>query len=354
MRGIPQTATGTSLPQGQNKKTLILYFRYEVDKQQATWLVRPYGLKILKITERTPAISFSISDTKQRRAEVENLQSKPISQTINAFIEIPPKIFVIPNSKDDLDGIFRVLNRYELYPMRDRYPATAELSVNENETEEWKTRLALDSAVAMVGEDGILYVTRNFDFSGSEYADVRARLVSASTSFSFILFDPLTHATFNWPHKSQPLPLTPQDLSEKCVLSSTANLPRAIDSVVHRFFGNKPKEHATEIIPIQDVDPGLVKYTIVGVRRLVTSHWEYYELAIEFNTTVESVQLRAFIQGWGAKGPSPPTEKLGYREDLEEERTQHDRLQSKLRELLEDIRAEICTVAQAKVGSDHR
>ncbi len=248
-RSIPQTPNDNSLPQERNKKTLVLYFRYEIDKKQATWLVRPYGLKVIKVTEKTTAISFSISDAKERRAHVEDLQSDQVSRSIAEFIEIPPKIFVIPNSTDDLNEILRVLSHYKLDPVRDRYPTTAELSVNGNETEEWKTRLALDSAVAMVGEDGILYVTRHFDLPGPEYADIRARLISASKSFSFIPFDPIQHGSLTWPRRSQPLPLTPQDLSEKCALSSVANLPGAIDTVVHRFFGNRPNERAARDYP---------------------------------------------------------------------------------------------------------
>jgi hypothetical protein len=340
-------------PQEEKKKTLTLYFTHEIDKKQATWLVRPYGLKIIKITEITPAVSFSISDTKQRRAQVEDLQSKEISQSIAEFIEIPPKIFVIPNSKNDLNEVMRALKRYDLQPTSDTYPSTAELSVDENEAEEWKTRLALDSGVAMVGEEGVLYATRNFDLPGPEYADLKMRLISASTHFSFIPFDPGI-LNLPGPRRSPPRPLIPHDLSEECMVSPNANLPNAIDTVVHRFFGGRPNEHFPEFISIQNADPELATYTIVGVKRLVTRHWEYYELIIEFNRTGRRVKLRGFIRGWGARAPSPPSEKSAYREDLEEETTQRDRLQSKLTELLGEIRREFCDVTQPRAANDHR
>jgi hypothetical protein len=351
VRTAPLMQHNSSAPQGEKQKTVTLYFRHEIDKKRATWLILPYGLKIIKITEMTPAISFSISDTKKRRAQVEDLQSKKISQSIAEFIEIPPKIFVIPNSNDDLDEIFRALNRYGLQPTRDSYPATAEVSINKDETEEWENRLASDTGVAMVGEDGTLYATKNFDLPGPEYADLKMRLLSASNHFYFIPFDPRMP---NVPGPQPPQPLIPQDLSEECIVSPTANLPKAIDTVVHRFFGNKPEEHASEIISVQDADPiqdahsRLAKYTIVGAKGLVTRHWEYYQLIIEFNASAKRVDLRGFIQGWGAKAPSPPKEKLAYREDLEEDATQRDKLQSKLVELLGEIRKEFCNTAQPK------
>jgi hypothetical protein len=338
---------------GPRPKTqlLRLYFTREiVTREEARWLLLPYGVPILEVSGSVPAVSFRGESKDERLRQVQALQDDLIGVAITAYIEIPPKVFVIPKSSDDLQRISLVLRRRGLTPTNDTYPTTADISVVAEDSEEWKFRLASESKIAMVGEvmgeTGILYATGSFDlFSGPEYGEEQKEIMRFVSKSRFVLWDFANRRPLEMPRhrKLPPSPLTAQDRSGRCSGSSGDGMPTVIKTVVERTF------QKAEIIPMGDRngDP-VVEYTIKGARGLVSKHWEYYQLRIEWSFEKKGLRLRGYLDGWGASGKKPPEEKAAYPEILEDEPTQNAKLQGLLNRVLESVETEFCRAGGGK------
>jgi hypothetical protein len=334
------------LPQQRATTTLTLYFSKETDKERAMWLVRPYGLEIVGATDRMTAVSFLIQDRDERRKQGEQLRNdNHTNQFISELIEIPPKIFVIPRSTDHTAEILDRLKQRKLRPSADTYPATVDIKVNKDDTEEWELRFVSDPDIVLVGEGNVLYATAHVSgILGKEYDNLRASLAEAGRPITLAdILSPLPRPT----GKAPPPPLHVQDLSTPCGATDVSGLPAAIDATIKELFATDLGHKHTEASKTSSADATLrlVKYTISGARWINTNKWEYYELAISFDVNGRDVMLRAFIQGWSVSSKSPPDEKGGYPEDIEAEPKQRAKLQSQLNLLLDKIATRFCNVS---------
>jgi hypothetical protein len=241
-----------------------------------------------------------------------------------------------------------VLNKRGLKSRKDTYPATADVSADVDDPEQWKIRLALDPDIAMVGENHVLFATGNFDlFPEPEYRERQEEIQRFVSKYRFAFWNmanPMS-PVISKGRKLPPPPLTAQDRAGGCSAASVNRVPTAIQAVVERSFKDaKILSTDAKILPTTDVesDPPHIAYTVSGAKALVSKHWEYYQLRIEWSAKKKGLRLRGYIEGWSASGRTAPEEKAAYRDFLEDEPAQNAKLQDLLNRILAGVETELC------------
>jgi hypothetical protein len=338
-----------SKPRQHTKTTLTLYFSKETDKERAMWLVRPYGLEIVGATEKLSAVSFAIRDQNERRRQAKRLSTDDnVGALIDSIEEIPPIIFAIPTSPEDLKQIAARLKEYGLEAFIDTYPATVSITVDSDDIEEWELRFASDHEVTLIGVGNVLRATEHVGgMLGGQYADVRQSMVAKEWVFHPIIID---GGPIQVGGKDERPPMPAQDLSRGCTVQNVSGVRGAIVAEIEYVFGRTPDNkyvEASKTASTGDDHKGLVEYTISGMHGWVTNKWEYYKLDISFDATEKEVLLRGFMEGRSVSAARPPgDEKDHYPEDVES--GHGEKFESQLLKLLAAIETRFCSAQGGK------